>query len=75
MDAIKDLQTDRNMHRQLTQTGRERWAGSTGGDLEGLGDGPQNLRWEDGPCIRPPDILRANVIGCEAKYEPTLKGS
>ena len=23
----------------------------------------------DGPCIRPPIILRITVIGCEAKYE------
>jgi len=26
-----------------------------GGDLEGLGDGP---------CIRPPNILRSSVVGC-----------
>jgi len=32
---------------------------------------PQNLRWRDGLCIRPPNIMRSAVIGCEAKYELT----
>ena len=27
----------------------------------------------DGPCIRPPNILRSTVMGCEAKYELTKK--
>jgi len=27
------------------------------------------------PCIRPPNISRSTVIGCEAKYELTKKRS
>jgi len=27
----------------------------------------------DSPCIRPPNILRSTVIGCEIKYELTQK--
>jgi len=35
---------------------------------------PQNLKWGDGPCIRPPsNILRNNVIRSVAKYELTKK--
>jgi len=46
-----------------------------GGDLGRTGGTvPQNLRWGDGPCILPPNILRSTVIGCEAKYELTKKG-
>ena len=38
------------------------------------GDGPQkNFRWEDGPCIRPPNIWRSSVIGSVAKYEKAKK--
>ena len=53
------------------------YVASMGGDFNrGTGDGPsQNLRWGDGPCIRPPDILRSSVIGCVAKYELTKKVS
>jgi len=29
----------------------------------------------DGPCIRPPNISRSTVIGCEAKYELTKERS
>ena len=47
---------------------------STGGDLGRLGDGPpKNLRWGVGPCIRPHNILRTTVAGCEANYELTKK--
>src|SRR6218665_793468 len=37
-----------------------------GGDLGRTGGmAPQkNLRWGDGPCIRPPNILRSSVVGC-----------
>ena len=41
-----------------------------GGDLGG--DGLQ-IWGGDIPCIRPPNILRSTVIGCEAKYELTKK--
>src|SRR6218665_2509668 len=35
------------------------WLRSRGGDLGGTGGTvPQNLRWGDGPCIGPPNILR-----------------
>src|SRR6218665_2726186 len=38
------------------------------------GDGPpQNLRWGDGPCIRPPNISRSSVVGCAQKYEKSKK--
>src|SRR6218665_1705199 len=41
---------------------------------EGLGDGPpKNLRWTDGPCIRPPNISRSSVIESMAKYKLTKK--
>ena len=42
---------------------------------EGLGDGPQQI-WGggDGPCIRPPNILRSSVGGCARKYEQSKKG-
>src|SRR6218665_3264207 len=40
----------------------------------GLGDGPpQSLRWGDGPCIRPPNILRSSVVGCARNYEKSKK--
>ena len=44
---------------------------SMGGDLGGPGDGlPKNLRWWDGPWIRPPNIWRSSVKGCAGKvYE------
>ena len=35
---------------------------------------PHNLRWGNGTGIRPPNILRSTVFGCEAKYELTKKG-
>ena len=39
-----------------------------GGDLGGLGGRlPQNLRWGDGPYIRPPNILRNRVCRMPAK--------
>jgi len=45
-----------------------------GGDLGMLGDDPQKtFEVGDGPCIRPPNILRSTVMGCEAKYELTKK--
>ena len=37
------------------------------------GDGFPKIWNGDGPCIRPPNILRSTVIGCEAKYELTKK--
>src|SRR6218665_3448506 len=43
---------------------------SRGGNLgETGGRSPQSLRWGDGPCIRPPNILRSSVVGCAGKYE------
>src|SRR6218665_3907000 len=45
-----------------------------GGDLGGTGGTvPQNLRWGDGPCIGPPNILRSSVVGCACKYEQSEK--
>src|SRR6218665_2412733 len=39
-----------------------------GGDLGGTGGTvPQNLRWGDGPCIGPPNILRSSVVGWARK--------
>ena len=48
-----------------------------GGDLwETAGDGlTQKCEVGDDPSIRPPNILRSTVIGCEAKYELTKKVS
>src|SRR6218665_47525 len=47
---------------------------SRGGDLGGLGGRSlQSLRWVDGPCIRPPNILRSSVVGCARKYEHSFK--
>jgi len=34
---------------------------------------PQSLRWGDGPCIRPPNILRSSVVGCARKYGKSKK--
>jgi len=34
---------------------------------------PKTLRWGDGPCIRPPNILRSSVAGCARKYEQSKK--
>jgi len=46
-------------------------------DLGGWGrrdwGGPQKFEVENAPCIRPPNISRTSVIGCEAKYELTKK--
>ena len=36
---------------------------------------PRKFEVGDGPCIRPPNILRSTVIGCDAKYELTKKVS
>ena len=35
-----------------------------GGNLGGLGDGSPKFEVGDGPCIRPPNILRSSVVGC-----------
>ena len=40
----------------------------------GTGGRPPNLRWGDGPRIRPPNILRSSVVGCAQKYEQSKKG-
>jgi len=32
------------------------------------------LRWGDGPCICPPNILRSSVVGCARKYEQSKEG-
>src|SRR6218665_865245 len=37
------------------------------------GRSPQNLRWGNGPSIRPSNISRSTVIGCESKYELSKK--
>jgi len=42
-----------------------------GGDLGGTV--PLKCEVGDGPCIRPPNILRSTVIGCEGNYELTKK--
>src|SRR6218665_169757 len=34
---------------------------------------PQQLQVGDGPCIRPPNILRSSVVGCARKYEQSKK--
>ena len=46
-----------------------------GGDLGGTG-GPSTPKFElgDGPCNRPPNILRSSVIGCLEMYELSKKG-
>ena len=44
-----------------------------GGDLGRLGDGPLKFEVGDGPCIRPPNILRSSVVGCARKYEQSKK--
>jgi len=38
------------------------------------GDGPPKFEVGDGPCIRPPNILRSSVVGCARKYEKSKKG-
>ena len=47
---------------------------TTGGDLGGMGDGAPKFEVGGRPYIRPPNILRTSVIGCEAKYELTKNG-
>ena len=37
------------------------------------GDGPKKFEVGDGPCIRPPNILRSSVAGCARKYEKSKK--
>jgi len=46
-----------------------------GGDLGGTGWGTvhPNLRWEDSPCIHPPNILRSSVVVCAQKHEQSKK--
>ena len=44
-----------------------------GGDLGGTGGTPPKFEVGDGPCIRPPNILRSTIMGSEAKYELTKK--
>jgi len=45
-----------------------------GEDYKGvLEEGPPKFEVGDGPCLRPPKILRSTVIGCEAKHELTKK--
>src|SRR6218665_346665 len=34
---------------------------------------PPKLRLGEGPCIRPPNILRSSVVGCARKYEKSKK--
>jgi len=49
--------------------------GNQGRKPRGLGGrSPQSLRWGDGPCIRPPNILRSSVVGCARKHEKSKKG-
>src|SRR6218665_3853812 len=48
-----------------------------GGDLGRLHGGtvpPKKFDVGDGPCIRPPNILRRSVVGCARKYEQSKKG-
>src|SRR6218665_396808 len=47
-----------------------------GGDLGGLGGRfpPKILGAGDGPCIRPPNILRSSVVGCARKNEQSKNG-
>src|SRR6218665_2688560 len=42
----------------------------------GMGDVPPKfeVHMGDGPCIRPPNILRSSVVGCAQKYEQSKKG-
>src|SRR6218665_2899472 len=35
---------------------------------------PKKFDVGDGPCIRPPNILRRSVVGCARKYEQSKKG-
>jgi len=45
-----------------------------GGDLGRTGGTvPPNLRWGDGPCIGPPNILRSSVVGWARKLEESKK--
>ena len=63
--------------REFSKVGQEKlWSDSRvpggtdrGGNLGGLGDGPPKFEVGDGPCIRPPNILRSSVVGCARKYE------
>ena len=38
-----------------------------------VGTVPPKFEVGDGPCIRPPNILRSSVVGCARKYEQSLK--
>jgi len=46
-----------------------------GGNLGGLGDGPQNkIEAGEDPCICPPHkIFRSSVFGCARMYEQSKK--
>src|SRR6218665_991405 len=45
-----------------------------GGDLGDWGTVPQKkFEVGDGPCIRPPNILRSSVVGCALKYEQSKR--
>ena len=39
----------------------------------GTGGRPPKFEMGDGPCIRPPNILRSSVVGCAQKYEQSKK--
>jgi len=54
------------------EEGKEKGTGEDLGWTGGMV--PQNLRWGNGPCIRPPNILISTVTGCEVKYELTKEG-
>ena len=46
-----------------------------GGDLGGTGGTvPPTFQVGDGPCIRPPNILRSSVVGCARKNEQSKNG-
>ena len=47
--------------------------GLMGGDLGGLGGRSTQIWGGDGPCIRPPNILRSCVVGCVRKYKLSKK--
>ena len=45
-----------------------------GGNLGGTGETAPTFDVGDGPCIRPPNILRNSVVRCVRKYELSKKG-
>ena|SRR6218665_116471 len=64
---------------KILGVGENQNIGAKGGNSQGRkpretgGTVPPKFEVGDGPCIRPPNILRSSVVGCARKYEKSKK--